>query len=958
MDTARWQRLSPLLDELFDLPLEARTQRLEALRIDDPQLSEEVKALIALEEGQEHFLSEPVMPPIEQLRPGGEVGPYRLEGLLGEGGMGQVWLAARADGLYQRRVALKLLRPGLVDANLRLRFTRERQILARLGHPHIARLLDAGLSAEGVPYLALEYVDGMPITDYCRRQEVPLQDRLRMFQQVCDAVSHAHANLIVHLDLKPSNILVTPAGEVRLLDFGIAKLLDNDIAREQTGTGVRAFTLHYAAPEQILAEPITTMTDVYSLGVVLYELLTDNWPYQLKCNSDAEWQEAILDDEPIRPSQSVLRPAGSIVPSEAEAGDLDSRQRRARTLAGDLDNIVLKALSKRAEHRYPSVEALSQDLLRYDGGRPVHARPLSLRYRFQKYATRHRWTLASATLMIAVLGTAMTMVAWQARQAVREARRAQAMQEFILGVFENAGVPRGGEALDLRELLDNSVERGNSDLMLQPRARADLLGVVARLRIGLGDHQHAYDLLEQQKAIIKEVSAQSPRAIPPSLRLESMTQRGQVRRLLNKSDACILVMQPGLAEARREQTHLPPQVSEFYSQLGRCRAADGQHRSARQLFERSMAVRRESGDRAGHAENLLDLAGLQVDAGHIEAAMKYLQTARALLQHEAGKPHSLLVETQRSLGTLHRARGAFGEAERETRAALHTAVDIHGPQHPVLLSIRQQLAGIHADQGRLTGALAQLQAIHAELERSLPPQHPEFSDSHLQIGLLQWQLGDFYAARQSLRSAVAIQRSGDDPAATADALFQLAALLHDEGLPEQAQPLLVEVRHLRQQHLGPTHPSIGDTNRLLGEVEIALGEVKVGIDLLEYAVLRTQLGYGFNHPRTHQAQLAHAVHMAREQHDRVGSVDPLGTLDALARLPQANPVSREIAWRAQAHAAGLRCRGPQRERALKALRSLGSRLQQVQPEGGVVVREVQSIQGRCGMPADTLATSH
>lgn len=956
MDNARWQRLSPLLDELFDLPLEARTQRLEALCIDDPQLAEEVVALIALEEGQEAFLSEPVLPPVDILRPGGEVGPYRLEGLLGEGGMGQVWLAARADGLYQRRVALKLLRPGLVDANLRLRFTRERQILARLAHPHIARLLDAGLSADGVPYLALEYVDGMPITDYCRQQRVPIQDRLRMFQQVCDAVSHAHANLIVHRDLKPSNILVTPAGEVRLLDFGIAKLLDTDVAREQTGTGVRAFTLHYAAPEQILGEPITTMTDVYSLGVVLYELLTDHTPYQLKRNSDAEWEEAILDGEPMRPSLSALRPIGSIAPADDQAEELANRQRRSRMLAGDLDNIVLKALSKRAEQRYPSVEALSQDLLRYDAGRPVHARPLSLRYRLQKYVMRHRWSLASAMVMVAVLGAALTMVAWQARQAVNEASRAQAMQEFILGVFENAGATHGGEALDLRELLERSVERGNGNLMLQPRARADLLGVVARLRIGMGDHQHAYDLLEQQEAIIQEVSLRSPREIPPSLRLESVTQRGRVRRLLNKPGACIEVMRPGMAEAGREQTRLPPQVSEFYSQLGRCHAANGEHRSARQLFERSVALRRASGDRTGHAENLLDLAGLQADAGQIEAAMNDLQSARAQLQLEAGEHHPLLVEIQRSLGTLHQSRGELVEAERATSAALRIAADIHGPQHPVLLSIRRQLAGVHADQGRLTGALAQLQAIHPVLERALSPGHPRLADSHLQIGRLQWQLGDFDAARKSLRSAVAIRRSGDDPAATADAIFQLACVLHDEGLPEQAQPLLVELRELRTRHFGPTHPSIGDTDRLLGEVEIALGEVNIGLDMLGYAVLRTHMGYGPKHPRTHAAQLAHAIHTARGQ-SGTRAMDPLRTLDALARLPQTNPASREIAWRAQAHAAGFRCRGPQREQALEALRVLGTRLEQLQPEGGVVVREVRAIQVRCGMPIDTLSTS-
>src|SRR5688572_14962081 len=229
MDAERWQRLSPLLDALLELDPVARAERLRELRADDAELADQLAGLIALEDGHEDFLSEPLVAPQNTgMRPGVEVGTYRLESLLGEGGMGQVWLASRADGLYQRRVALKLLRPGLADTNLRLRFTRERQILARLAHPHIARLLDAGVTGDGLPYLALEYVEGEPITDYCRERGTPLDQRLRMFGQVCDAVSHAHANLIVHRDLKPSNILVTPAGEVRLLDFGIAKLLDTE----------------------------------------------------------------------------------------------------------------------------------------------------------------------------------------------------------------------------------------------------------------------------------------------------------------------------------------------------------------------------------------------------------------------------------------------------------------------------------------------------------------------------------------------------------------------------------------------------------------------------------------------------------------------------------------------------------------------------------------------------------
>ncbi|MHB8912251.1 MAG: serine/threonine-protein kinase, partial [Lysobacter sp.] len=435
MDGERWQRLSPLLDALFELDPDERAQRLRVLRANDGPLADELAALIALEDSHEDFLSQPVMPPAVGLRPGSEVGPYRLERQLGEGGMGQVWLAARADGLYQRRVALKLLRPGLADPNLRLRFTRERQILARLAHPHIARLLDAGISGDHLPYLALEYVEGEPITDYCHHHRTPLPARLRMFQQICDAVSHAHANLIVHRDLKPSNILVTPGGEVWLLDFGIAKLLDSDApVVEQTRTGVRAFTLHYAAPEQIRGEPVTTMTDVYSLGVVLYELLTDTKPYRLKRASDAAWEEAILAVDPLRPSQSVLRRTEGTDANQADAdardgGEVDgpALRRHARQLAGDLDNIVLKALSKRPEQRYPSVEALAQDLQRHEAGRPVQARSQSVGYHARKYLRRHRWSLATGLLVATVLSLALAIVAWQARQAVAEANRAQAL---------------------------------------------------------------------------------------------------------------------------------------------------------------------------------------------------------------------------------------------------------------------------------------------------------------------------------------------------------------------------------------------------------------------------------------------------------------------------------------------------------------------------------------------------
>src|SRR5690606_39163220 len=347
-----------------------------------------------------------------------------------------------------------------------------------LTHPHIAHLLDAGTSRDGQPYLALEYVEGVPITDWCRQQSASLEARLRLFLQTCDAVSHAHANLIVHRDLKPSNILVSASEEVQLLDFGIAKLLDGDGVAEgtvaRTGTGVRAFTLHYAAPEQLRSEPVTTMTDVYALGVVLYELLTGTRPYRLEGSTDAEWERAILEAEPLRPS---LAAAAQL---EAEGKDSGLPRNQPRALRGDLDNIVHRALAKQPERRYPSVEA----------------RRRGVGYLVGKFVRRNRWTLGTGVLALLVLSASLGIVAWQAQQAVREASRAQALQDFVVGLFEHAG-GQGGEALDVRELLDAGLRRGDQALARQPAARAELMGVVARLRMGLGDYAQALALLDR-----------------------------------------------------------------------------------------------------------------------------------------------------------------------------------------------------------------------------------------------------------------------------------------------------------------------------------------------------------------------------------------------------------------------------------------------------------------------------
>ncbi|QWP77394.1 protein kinase [Lysobacter sp. K5869] len=938
MDAERWLRLSPLLDALLELEPDARAERLRELGADDPSLAAELTELIGLEEGHEDFLSEPLVAPQQTgMRPGVEVGTYRLESLLGEGGMGQVWLASRADGLYQRRVALKLLRPGLTDINLRTRFTRERQILARLAHPYIARLLDAGVTRDGLPYLALEYVEGEPITDYCRNQRTPLDKRLRMFQQICDAVSHAHANLIVHRDLKPSNILVTPAGDVRLLDFGIAKLLDsNDVPLpEQTRTGARAFTLHYAAPEQVRGEPVTTMTDVYSLGVVLYELLTDSKPYKLKRQTDAEWEEAILAADPLKPSQAVLRYA------DANDPELDpiSLRRLGKQLAGDLDNIVLKTLAKRPEQRYPSVEALSLDLQRFEAGRPVLARAQSVRYRVNKYMARHRWALATAGLVAVVLSASLGVVAWQAREAVAEAARAQAMQDFMVGLFESARGTPEGEALDLRGLLDASVVRGNRELARQPRARAELFGVIARMRTGLGDYSEARNLLERQAQVIASTDD-----IPDSLRLESLNQRGKVLRLLNQPRDCAALMQPALDLARREQAQLPLQTSEFYSELGRCRRANGERQGARQLFERSLAIRREMRENTdvGEVENLMDLAGLQADAGQSREALLGFEQARRKLQQSVGDRHPLQVEIGRNLAALRRGLGQLGDAERDASDALAIALEVNGAQHPATLDVRRQLAALHIDQGQFVLAQKELQLIGGLLAQRQGADQAELAGVHHAQGVVAWERGDLERALTELERAAQIARRDPRPEPLAALMSDQAQVLIEAGRDAQARDLLEQARRLRIRQDGAESGPVGESERLLGEADLAAGARESATAHLQRALALTRKAYGERDPRTRAAELS----LSRLQ-AAAGDTAALAHLDSLAELPINDEALRKLGWRAQAYAAQLRCAGNQRGQARARLDGLLRSIGEARPDGSEVLREVQAIRDAC-----------
>lgn len=936
MDAERWQRLSPLLDALIELDADARAARVEALRKEDPALAAELEALLALEDDNEDFLAEPLVAPPPMAKPETMIGPYKLDRLLGEGGMGQVWLARRADGLYQRRVALKLLRPGLADPNLRQRFTRERQILARLGHPHIARLLDAGISSDNQPYLALEYVEGEPITDWCRGRDLGIEARLKLFMQVCEAVSHAHANLIVHRDLKPSNIMVTPLDEVRLLDFGIAKLLDgSEPGRDHTRTEVRAFTLHYAAPEQIRGEPVTTMTDVYSLGVVLYELLAETKPYRLKRQSDAEWEEAILISDPQKPSATLQREA------ESDPSRTPALRRRAKEIAGDLDNIALKALSKRPEQRYPSVEAMALDLNRYLEGKPVLARPQSVAYRSRKFMHRHRWALATAGLMLVVLTTALVLVTWQARQAVREASRAQALQDFVTGLFEQAGGRSTPGPLDVRKLLEAGEQRGNRELARQPLARAELFGVIARLRLGLGDYREAEQLLKTQSAILDAV--ENP---PDSLRLTSAADYGRTLRLLDRPAECVARMQPLETDARSQQRQRPVQAAEFYSELGRCQRAQDKPLVARQLFQRSLEVRRNTlDDIAGVVENLADLADVDNDEGKTDTALQGFRNALAQLQASVGNRHPLAIDLQRRLCDLERHAGRLAIAERDCHDALTLALDLHGDEHPASVDARRQLAAIHVDQGRFREADEAFRESHRWLVARLGRNHEDVARNDASLGIIAWERGEIDTALRHLDRALAVLRKDPESPLYQGVLFNKGMVLHDAGRDAAALPLLLQARKLRIASLGKDHERIGDTERMIGEVQAALGQYTAARARLAEAVKLTRAGYGPSHPHTRRAELSLALFDLARSEPPTPSV--LAQLEQLAALPKSDAELRKVAWLASTALAIRHCREPGFGEGPAMLEPIATEISAALPEGGAIARTFERERERC-----------
>ena len=818
-----WQTLSGLLDDALDVPLEARAAWVEGLTDSYTRLKPILRKLLvgAASSGIEDFLATlaKLNGPLEGAVPavsfheGAAIGPYRLLRELGAGGMGVVWLAERSDGALEREVALKLPLVSVHQTALAERFVRERDILARLTHPNIARLYDAGVTATGQPYLALEYVEGEPLIAHCDRTRLDIRRRIDLFLQVLAAVQYAHRNLVVHRDLKPPNILVTAESQVRLLDFGIAKLLLQGEAKETelTQVGGRALTPGYASPEQILGEPVTTASDVYSLGVVLYELTVGSGPYRLKRSSRAELEEAILTVDPVRPSNAAI----SDMQADARA---TTAKRLRRFLSGELDAIVGKALRKDPAERYITADAFAQDLVRFLAGEPVSARPDRRIYRLRKFLARNRLAVGAASLTALVMVAATTISVREAQVAQREATTARAVQDFLLDIFSTntdaQADPLKARETTARQLLDIGARRVSHGLQASPEAQEAVLDTLASMYFELGLDEDAATMQLQRVGVLKRsYGAKHPKVadalLDYSKDVSATTQQAQVIPALEEARAILddakdfssltrgklllalargyMYVSIGAMRANADQAarfyrqHYPADddvtAALFYA--GRARSIVGECQEAASLYRQSLGEAEKRAPRVFSTAiaDMIWLGDAEAMCGDIAAAEGHLRRAAASSHEKNGATHINTLFADAALAGFLHWTGRRDEAQHlfsELQEMLKSGA-IHAPG--LIAQIQKVLSKSFMREGRLEEASEIIeQRIHAD--EKLYPASTMLAEDLLTQAELATARGHYVETDALLARAIDTWRTAVGPAATSPATddFYLARM--------------------------------------------------------------------------------------------------------------------------------------------------------------------------------------
>jgi serine/threonine protein kinase/tetratricopeptide (TPR) repeat protein len=812
-----WSRVRRLLAEALERPSAERRSFLHRACGDDQALRHRVEALLH-HEGRGDLLARAPLPEAlltepeildEDAADGDDatlprLGRYRLLRKLGDGGMGTVYLARREDAPDDDssdtdeppEVAVKILKPGLDTGELIARFHAERRILAQLRHPYLVQLLDAGTTggddgsadpdggsgfAGSRPYFVMEYVDGEPIDVYCRRRGLSVEARLELFRKVCAAVHFAHRNLVLHCDLKPANLLVTADGTPKLLDFGVAKLLhrDPDVARTLTRLGLRPVTPRYASPEQVEGEPVSTASDVYSLGVVLYELLTGRRPYRFDTWDPRHVARVIRERTPTRPSLAVR--------GDDETPPLGDRERWSRRLRGDLDVLVLRALAKDPRERFDSVDQMAEEIGRHLRGLPIRSRPDSWLYRGGKFVRRHAAAVVAAGLVLALLLSLLGLLAVERQQARRQAvaaRQAQAEAEevaqFLVDLFETShAAGDGGGRPTALELLEAGAGQLARERSRTPSSRARLLDALGRAHLKLGSYDRAEPLLEEAL----------------ELRREAFGDRH-------------------------------PEVARSLRTLARLAERRGKLEEAERLYRRTLEMRQEllGPEHPEVAESLADLGRLALGPPRREEALALLTRSVGILERSvrdrsagpptdrSADPRLRLAYSADGLGFALQISGRPAAAEHRFLQALALRQEVLGPEHPRVAESLLSLGWLYRRMGRSTEAAVVYRRAAAIQRRTLGPDHPRFAQSLHSLGVILAEAFHRYdEAERLLRRALAIDRAalGPDHLDVATHQDTLANVLVNEGRFAESVDLYRRSTAIRKKVLGADHFTVG-----------------------------------------------------------------------------------------------------------------------------------------------------
>ena len=867
MTPQRWSEVKAPLHQALERPANERRRFLDQACGADAELRGELDSLIAAYDSDPYYIESP--PSLgggdlaSLLAPGrasefdrpGRVGAYTVLREIGSGGMGVVFLGARADDAYHKQVAIKLIRAdALTDPRRRdelvRRLRNERQTLARLEHPNIARLLDGGATEQGQAYLVMEHVEGQPIDLYCRERGLSVAQKLALFQKVCAAVHYAHQNLIVHRDLKPGNMLVTRDGEPKLLDFGTAKALEphkSSLAAGLTLTGLTPLTPAYASPEQARGEPVTTSSDVYSLGVILYELLTGQRPYRLAGLPPHDVVRVICEQAPLPPSAALIRRE----PADASAAVLSRRredrpERIRRRLAGDIDMIALKALRKEPQRRYASVEQFAEDIRRHLVGLPVTARRDTLAYRAAKFARRHKLGVSGSALMALTLVTATLTTTWQATlareqrdvaeeqrssaeqarlEAQREADVAQQVTDYLVEVFRASDPftsPRAPNSLDRTagELLARGVAQIQEGLGSQPEVQARLLHTLGGVYRNLAAFDEARRLLERALEIRRGLYGAEHLEVAASA-----AGLGSLLRQEGAHDASAPLLEEALTTRVALLGPIHALVAETLHETSRLEEARGNLARADSLYQQTIATyqRLDKPPARQLADALADHAGLLTTLARLDEADPALREAVDRLRTIHGDNHPEVAAALIGRGNRFQARRDYASAEPLYREALAIYQATLNEAHPFVAIALTNLAGVLEAQGDAPAAVPLHRQALAALQAAQGEQSPQVASALNNLAMALQRTGEIEEAERLFREALGRRRTalGDAHPLVAVSLNNLGLLLFRSKRVDEAGELFREALENRRANLGLDHPK---TLESLGNLCVALRE--------------------------------------------------------------------------------------------------------------------------------------